>query len=96
VALGKAGIICVIPANFYKVDNRSSSQKHPRHLAPRYLNSMASESHGPCNLFLILTYVPGKKGEFMAGSILDSLMSMLGPNVVGPVASQLGEAPDTV
>jgi OOP family OmpA-OmpF porin len=32
----------------------------------------------------------------MAGSILDSVMSMLGPNVVGPVASQLGESTDTV
>lgn len=31
----------------------------------------------------------------MAG-ILDSLMSMLGPQVVGPVASQLGESPETV
>jgi OOP family OmpA-OmpF porin len=32
----------------------------------------------------------------MAGSILDSLMSVLGPQVVGPVASQLGESPETV
>ena len=32
----------------------------------------------------------------MAGSILESLTSMLGPQVVGPVASQLGESPDTV
>jgi OmpA-OmpF porin, OOP family len=32
----------------------------------------------------------------MAGSILDSIMNMLGPEVVGPVASQLGESPDTV
>src|SRR5271170_1075481 len=32
----------------------------------------------------------------MAGSILDSLMGMLGPQVVGPVASQLGESTDTV
>ncbi len=32
----------------------------------------------------------------MAGSILESLTSILGPQVVGPVASQLGESPDTV
>jgi len=32
----------------------------------------------------------------MAGSILDSLMGMLGPQVIGPVASQLGESPETV
>jgi OmpA-OmpF porin, OOP family len=32
----------------------------------------------------------------MAGSILDSLMGLLGPQVVGPVASQLGESTDTV
>jgi OmpA-OmpF porin, OOP family len=32
----------------------------------------------------------------MAGSILESLMGVLGPQVVGPVASQLGESPDTV
>jgi OOP family OmpA-OmpF porin len=32
----------------------------------------------------------------MAGSILDSLMGMLGPQVVGPVASQLGESTETV
>jgi OmpA-OmpF porin, OOP family len=32
----------------------------------------------------------------MAGSILENLMGMLGPQVVGPVASQLGESPDTV
>jgi OOP family OmpA-OmpF porin len=32
----------------------------------------------------------------MAGTILDSVMSMLGPNIVGPVASQLGESTDTV
>jgi len=32
----------------------------------------------------------------MASAILDSLMGMLGPNVVGPVASQLGESTDTV
>ena len=32
----------------------------------------------------------------MASTILDSLMGMLGPNVVGPVASQLGESTDTV
>src|SRR5580692_11913489 len=37
-----------------------------------------------------------KKGEFMAGSILDSVMGMLGPQVVGPVASQLGESTETV
>ena len=29
-------------------------------------------------------------------SIVDSLMSMLGPQVVGPIASRLGESPDTV
>jgi OmpA-OmpF porin, OOP family len=38
----------------------------------------------------------GSKGEFMAGSILESLVGMLGPQVVGPVASQLGESSDTV
>jgi OOP family OmpA-OmpF porin len=38
----------------------------------------------------------GSKGEFMAGSILESLMGMLSPQVVGPVASQLGESTDTV
>jgi OOP family OmpA-OmpF porin len=32
----------------------------------------------------------------MAGTILDSLMGMLGPQVVGPVASQLGESTETV
>jgi OmpA-OmpF porin, OOP family len=32
----------------------------------------------------------------MASSILDSLMGMLGPLVVGPVASQLGESTETV
>jgi outer membrane protein OmpA-like peptidoglycan-associated protein len=32
----------------------------------------------------------------MAGSILDSVMSMLGPQVAGPVASQLGESTETV
>jgi OmpA-OmpF porin, OOP family len=32
----------------------------------------------------------------MASTILDSLMGMLGPNVVGPVASQLGESSETV
>ena len=32
----------------------------------------------------------------MAGSILENLMSMLGPQVVGQAASQLGESPDTV
>jgi OOP family OmpA-OmpF porin len=32
----------------------------------------------------------------MAGSILESVMSLLGPQVVGPVASQLGESTDTV
>jgi OmpA-OmpF porin, OOP family len=32
----------------------------------------------------------------MASTILDSLMGMLSPNVVGPVASQLGESTDTV
>ena len=29
-------------------------------------------------------------------SILDSLMGMLGPQVAGPVASQLGESTETV
>jgi OmpA-OmpF porin, OOP family len=29
-------------------------------------------------------------------AILDSLMSLLGPQVLGPVASQLGESTDTV
>ena len=32
----------------------------------------------------------------MAGSIVDSLMGMLGPQVIGPVASQLGESTETV
>jgi OOP family OmpA-OmpF porin len=32
----------------------------------------------------------------MAGSILDSLMGLLGPQVVNPVASQLGESTETV
>ncbi len=32
----------------------------------------------------------------MASTILDNLMGMLSPNVVGPVASQLGESTDTV
>jgi len=32
----------------------------------------------------------------MASSILDSLMGMLGPQVIGPVASQLGESTETV
>ncbi len=32
----------------------------------------------------------------MAGSILDSVMGMLGPQLVGPVASQLGESTDSV
>lgn len=32
----------------------------------------------------------------MAGSIVESLMSMLGPQVVGPIASRLGESTDTV
>lgn len=32
----------------------------------------------------------------MAGSIVDSLMSMLGPQVVAPLASRLGESTDTV
>jgi OmpA-OmpF porin, OOP family len=32
----------------------------------------------------------------MAGSILENLMSMLGPQIVGQAASQLGESPDTV
>ncbi|MGD0446362.1 MAG: OmpA family protein [Edaphobacter sp.] len=32
----------------------------------------------------------------MASTILDSLMGVLGPNVVGPVASQLGESSETV
>jgi OOP family OmpA-OmpF porin len=38
----------------------------------------------------------GSKGEFMAGSILESLMGMLSPQVVGPVASQLGESTESV
>jgi outer membrane protein OmpA-like peptidoglycan-associated protein len=36
-----------------------------------------------------------EKGEIMAG-ILDSVMGMLGPQVAGPVASQLGESTDSV
>ena len=32
----------------------------------------------------------------MAGSIVESVMSLLGPNVAGPIASQLGESADTV
>ena len=32
----------------------------------------------------------------MAGSIVDSLMGMLGPQVIGPIASRLGESTDTV
>ena len=32
----------------------------------------------------------------MAGSILESLTSLMGPQVLGPVASQLGESTDTV
>jgi OOP family OmpA-OmpF porin len=32
----------------------------------------------------------------MAGSIVDSLMGMLGPQVVGPIASRMGESTDTV
>lgn len=32
----------------------------------------------------------------MAGSIVETLMSMLGPQVVGPLASRLGESTDTV
>ncbi len=32
----------------------------------------------------------------MAGSIVDSLMSMLGPQVVGPIASRMGESSDAV
>jgi OOP family OmpA-OmpF porin len=32
----------------------------------------------------------------MAGSIVESLMGLLGPQVIGPVASQLGESTDTV
>ena len=32
----------------------------------------------------------------MAGSIVETLMSMLGPQVVGPIASRLGESTDTV
>ncbi|WP_353069244.1 OmpA family protein [Tunturibacter empetritectus] len=32
----------------------------------------------------------------MAGSIVESLMGLLGPQVTGPVASQLGESTDTV
>jgi outer membrane protein OmpA-like peptidoglycan-associated protein len=32
----------------------------------------------------------------MAGSILDSVMGMLGPQLVGPIASQLGESTDSV
>jgi OmpA-OmpF porin, OOP family len=37
-----------------------------------------------------------QKGEFMAGSIVDSLMSMLGPQIAGPIASRLGESTDAV
>jgi hypothetical protein len=32
----------------------------------------------------------------MASSIVESLMGLLGPQVIGPVASQLGESTDTV
>ncbi|MGH9596821.1 MAG: DUF937 domain-containing protein, partial [Edaphobacter sp.] len=32
----------------------------------------------------------------MAGSIVDSLMSMLGPQIAGPIASRLGESTDSV
>jgi OmpA-OmpF porin, OOP family len=32
----------------------------------------------------------------MAGSIVESVMSLLGPNVSGPIASQLGESPEAV
>jgi OmpA-OmpF porin, OOP family len=32
----------------------------------------------------------------MAGSIVESVMSLIGPNVVGPIASHLGESADTV
>ncbi|MEO6805608.1 MAG: OmpA family protein [Edaphobacter sp.] len=32
----------------------------------------------------------------MAGSIVDSLMSMLGPQIAGPIASRLGESTDAV
>ncbi|HWW23016.1 MAG TPA: OmpA family protein [Edaphobacter sp.] len=32
----------------------------------------------------------------MAGSIVESVMSLLGPNVAGPIASQLGESTETV
>src|SRR5580704_9991995 len=32
----------------------------------------------------------------MAGSILDTLMSTLGPQVIGPLASRLGASPDVV
>jgi OmpA-OmpF porin, OOP family len=32
----------------------------------------------------------------MAGSIVESVMSLLGPNVTGPIASQLGESTETV
>jgi len=32
----------------------------------------------------------------MAGSIVDSLMNMLGPQLAGPIASRLGESTDTV
>ena len=32
----------------------------------------------------------------MAGSIVESLMGMLGPQVIGPIASRLGESTDTV
>ena len=32
----------------------------------------------------------------MAGSIVESVMSLLGPNVAGPIASQLGESAENV
>jgi OmpA-OmpF porin, OOP family len=56
---------------------------------------VASESAGPFN-FSYVIQVPDQKGDCMAGSILDSITNMLGPKVVGPMASQLGESPDTV
>jgi OmpA-OmpF porin, OOP family len=36
------------------------------------------------------------KGEFMAASIVESVMSFLGPQITGPLASQLGESTETV
>ena len=32
----------------------------------------------------------------MAGSIVESVMSLIGPNVSGPIAAQLGESAETV